>query len=147
MIEFGEIVRVIDDAIPEQCNNCGVQCELATELGELMIAKRIIGHLGEHLVGEDGQEFDRLIEHIVPEDHAEQTKTMIRKLVGEDMNTIDERITMQRDTIAANARSCSGPLNMRAVKGGVRYTVNVCTSARVYIRDKQQHLPMHVTAE
>lgn len=124
-----------------------MQCGIATEIGQLMLAKKTAEHFGGHLVGEDGQEFDRFIENSLPEEMVEKTKVKIRKTVAEDINDIEEKIESYKDQIAANSRSCSGPLNMRAVKNGVSYTATICTSARVHVKGKHQYLPTRITVD
>lgn len=142
-----DITQELDAVVPEKCRNCAVQCELSAELGKILVTKFLYEDFGEKLVGEDGQEFDRIIESTYPEDMAEEAKSNIRKVTGDSMEMIDRDIEDKRAEINANALSCSGPLKMRASKGGITYTVTVCTSNRVNTRGGQEHLPTHVRTD
>jgi hypothetical protein len=143
-MEVFNFLNELDTEVPEKCRNCGVQCELTSELGQMMIAKYAAEHFGGHLVGEEGEQFDRFIESVVPEDHVEEARVGIRKSLGETMEKIDNEIETKREKIAANSRACTGPLNMRARKDGVTYVASLCTSARVNIRGTKQHLWTHI---
>lgn len=143
-MEAIDIQNAVNAVIPDQCRNCGVQCEKARELGMLMAIQVGIEHLAGRLVGEDGQQFDEFLETVIPDDHVDEAKKVIRKNVSSDMDDIDDQIERKKDEIAANARACSGTLNMQAKKDGVTYTAFVCTSARVYNRGDSDHLPVHV---
>lgn len=133
----------------KKCQGCGVQCEAGSRLLSLLFMKHMANRAGESLIGEDGQAFDAMIDEQVPTEFAEEIKQSIRKMVGEDMSDLDQRIDEAKQDKAANELACDGVLKMRASKGDVTYTVNVCTSPRVYLRDGNQpdHLPAHVRAE
>jgi len=142
MPDFSEIT------LPPQCEGCGVQCEAASRLMSLLISKQLAQQAGETLVGEDGERVDEMIDEAVPPEVANDVKHQLRMMVGKDMETIDQEIDSEQAGINANALACSGVLKMRASKGDVTYTANICTSPRVYSRDSVQpeHLPVHIRA-
>lgn len=134
--------------LPDKCMGCAVQCENVAELGKLMANKDMGNMIGESLVGEEGREFDEMLETKLPEKIAAEAKTNLRQLVGDGLEDIDRRITDVKDKITADALACDGVLKMRATKGDVIYTVSVCTSQREYTRDSSapEHLSVHVNA-
>ena len=146
-MEVPDFIEELETVVKDECRNCGVQCELVGELGELLLAKSFAEHVGGHMVGEEGEQFDRFIESVLPEDHVAEAKSGMRKTLGESMEEIDNDIAKKKDQIAANSRSCTGTLNMRARKDGVTYTASVCTSARVNVRGSQRHLPTHIRTD
>lgn len=102
---------------------------------------------GENLVGDAGERFDEIIEAALPEAIADEAKQAIRQRVGKDLEEIDKEVAEIREDMDSNALSCSGILKMRASKGDVTYTVSVCTSPKVYLRDgPASYLPLNVQA-
>lgn len=141
--DVGEIL-----AIPEKCRDCPVQCELQARMGELLMAQQAMGSFGEALVGKKGEKFDEMIDATLPREVADEMKEVARKRVGFDLEKVDENIDETRQEIDAIALSCSGVLKMRATKGDVTYTVSLCTSPRVYLRDGgPAHTPSHIQAD
>lgn len=99
-------------------------------------------------MGEAGEQLDEIIEAHLPADEAEEIKQQTREAVSRGIDDIDKEIDAVQQEINANALSCAGVLKMRAAKDDVSYTVNVCTSARVHVRDGDpQHLPAHIQAK
>jgi hypothetical protein len=134
--------------VPEKCGGCGVQCDLSMDLARAMAMKQAVEHAGGGLVGEAGERFDAMIEATVPEEIADEAKEGIRKSVGEGIGEVDRTIEGIQDEINANALACSGVLKMRASREGVTYTVSVCTSPRIYIRDgPSTQVPTHIRAD
>jgi hypothetical protein len=134
--------------VPEKCSGCGVQCDLSIQLAGVMAMKRTVEHAGESLMGEPGERFDAMVEAMVPEEIADRAKESIRMSVGEDIGEMDKSIEGIQDDINANALSCDGVLKMRASREGVTYTVNVCTSRRIYMRGgAPTQVPTHIRAD
>lgn len=136
-------------AIPDKCRDCGIQCELGRQLLEMTLFRHVAGSAAEELVGDSGMQFDEMIDRAFPEEKADDIKAMFRKNAGNSLEEIDEAIDSCREEIDANAMSCGGVLRMRATKGDVTYTVNVCTSQRLYDRDGKlpKHVPVHIRAD
>lgn len=138
----------VDVPVPAKCNGCPIQCELKSQIAELVFAKHLATVLGGSLIGESGERFDEILDEHLPEDAAEAFKRNARDAVSRGMDDIDHEIEATTQEINANALSCEGNLKMRAAKGDVSYTVSVCTSARVHLRDGgPQHLPAHIQAD
>jgi hypothetical protein len=142
-IEFNHITV----AIPAKCEGCGVQCELAAELVRLSAMKGVVEELGGDLVGEPGERFDATVEARVPEEVADVVKQGIRKSVSAGIGDLDSQIEDLKGVIDANALACGGLFKMRATKGGVTYTVSVCTSPRFYAEGTPTQLPTNILAE
>lgn len=141
-----EVFDLEEAAVPAKCEGCGVQCELTHDLIRLLLSKHLANTAGERLVGDAGKDFDCLVDEHVPEEIADQIKTGFRKSLGNDIANLDEEIETTKQEIQANELACSGVFKMRATRGDVTYTVNVCTSPRIYVRDrsKPEHLPTHI---
>lgn len=146
MIEIFSDLYGVD--LPDRCKGCAVQCENFAELAGLMVHKEMGNMIGESLVGDEGKEFDEMLDSRLPEDIAEEAKVHLRQSVGDGLEDIDQRVTDIKDKISADALACDGVLKMRASKGDVTYTVNVCTSQREYTRDSStpEHMPVHINA-
>lgn len=134
--------------LPDKCMGCAVQCENVAELAKLMARQEMGNRVGESLVGDEGKEFDEMLEANLPKEVAAEAKTNVRQVVGDGLEDVDRRITDVKDKITADALACDGVLKMRATKGDVIYTVSVCTSQREYTRDSSapEHLSVHVNA-
>lgn len=151
-MEFQDVISEINttlaNAYPDKCEGCAVQCDMRGELGALLVQKTVYNHMAaEMLIGEGVAQVDELIDAVFPADQADQAKISIRQMTASELDSLDENIQKVQDKIDANARSCSGPLKMRATKGGVTYVTSICTSANVYVRGVRRHLPAHITAE
>ncbi len=146
---FTNLTSAVDAAVPAKCEGCAVQCDLKSKLGTLLFEKHMAETIGGTLVGKDGEEFDAMLEANFSEEEAILAKQSARQFIGQGIDAVDDEITATHRQIDTNALSCSGVLKMRAAKDDVRYTVSVCTSARVYIRDSEtpQHLLTHIRAE
>ncbi len=139
-----DIILELDKAKLEKCRNCAVQCDLIHDLADLLLKKAAVEYCGEHLVGEDSQKFDEIIESIVPEDYVKTVQIETRKSVSNDLDELDDVIQTVKDQMSDIAASCSGPLNMKAEKNGVTYIVNVCTSTEINAPGEHHHLPAHI---
>lgn len=139
----------IELQMPQKCLGCPIQCELKTQVGSLLFEKHLAESVGGSLVGEMGERFDAMVESQLPEEEAEQIKQSARQAVSKGIDNIDSEIASTRQEIDSNVLSCNGVLKMRAAKAGIRYTVSVCTSRRVYLLngDKPEHAPAHIKAE
>lgn len=146
---FGdEIDFEAQTAIPSECEGCGVQCELQAKIGSLLILKHWMEATGENLIGDEGEQFDERIDAQLPDEVADMIKSGIRSNVSSNLEEIDKNLEDTQQEMSANSLSCGGLLKMRAAKDDVTYTVSVCTSPRLYIRDGDPaHLPTHVKAE
>lgn len=145
---ISEINTTLESAYPDKCEGCAVQCDNRGQLGALLVQKAVYNHMAtEMFIDEGGAQVDELIDAIFPTDQADQAKPSIRQMTASELDGLDENIQKVQDKIDANARSCSGPLKMRATKDGVAYLTSICTSANVYVRGVRKHLPVHITAE
>ncbi len=146
MIEI--LSELYDVDIPDECRGCAVQCENFSKLEGLMVHKEMGNMIGESLMGDEGKEFDEMLESRLPEEVAEGVKTHLRQSIVDGLDDIDQRVSNIKDKISADALACDGVLKMRASKGDVTYTVNVCTSQREYSRDNStpEHMPVHIIA-
>ncbi len=130
--------------VPKECQDCGVQCGLSTEIIGLTYMKDQAIQEGLDLLGEESDEFHALAdEHLSPE-LAERMKQDTRNSVNETLECIDENIERLKIEKEAKALACSGLLKMRASKTGTTYTVGVCTSSLVYNGNQFAHIPAHV---
>lgn len=156
MSEFFEqnLQAEMDIQIPPKCEGCGVQCDLAQKLVGLIMKKNLGLQVGEQLIGDvpifglgEDQELEQIEELGI--ENIEELKSGIRKLVGDGLDNIDDEIDSLNAEINANAIACDGVLKMRASKGDVTYTVSVCTSPRVYMRDSDypEHISAHVKTQ
>ena len=60
--------------LPKKCWDCAVQCGRLVELAVLFNDKRYVTALGEDVIGEGGEVFDRMVDRHFPVDEAEQKK-------------------------------------------------------------------------
>lgn len=140
--------QILADKIPPKCKDCGIQCELGSELVRLLVAKHVVEEEAGGLVGESGDEFDTMVDEQVPMELADEVKRTVRQSASEDLDDIDYAIDEVNREMDSNALACSGILRMRARKGDVSYTVSVCTSSKQYIRDGlSSHIPTHISAK
>lgn len=146
MIEIFSDLYGVD--LPERCRDCAVQCGNFATLAALMHHKEMGNMIGESLVGDEGKEFDEMLDSHLPVEIAEEAKVHLRQSIGDGLEDIDQRVTGIKDKISADALACDGVLKMRASKGDVTYTVGVCTSQREYTRDSStpEHTPVHINA-
>ncbi len=142
-----DIAETIATVVPEKCQQCPVQCGEVRSLGRLLVLKQSMDFAAEGLVGESGAEYDQYVDLTMPSDQAEEMKRFVRQHTGNSLETLDRAIESKEAEIAAYSLSCTGPLNMRAKKDGVTYTAAICTSAKVYTRGGQDHVPVHIKTE
>lgn len=141
------IKHEVSEAIPERCRDCGVQCELAVELGHALLMKYFVTHFAEQLVGKSGEEFDALIDSAIPAEEAASIKQFAREMTALNLDEIDTAIDKTTHEMADNGDACVAPLKMRASKEGTTYTVSVCTSSKQYEANGTSYLPAQVQAQ
>lgn len=139
----GDIDQQVAEVMPERCADCGVQCELGTQLARMLVVKHMMTRAAESLVGESGELFDSKIDETAPAEITDQIKRAARSSTASKLDEIDQDIEDITGEINNNSLLCKGPLKMRASKEGVMYTVSVCTSAG-QCDDGLGHLPTHI---
>lgn len=141
-----ELLRNEVPLVPSKCGNCGVQCDLASQMLELDSRKEIAALFGQYALTED---FVRDVEERISPEEVENFAAFTRNVVGNSMEEIDEQIEAIQREIDNNAQVCDGTFKMRATKNGVTYTASVCTSSRVYAssEDNKAHIATHVQAK
>jgi hypothetical protein len=141
---FGEIVETIEATIPDKCRDCPVQCEAMANLAKLVLHKNAMLEYGDNLMGDGGQALEDVLKSMVPEERVEDMTKDHRQIVVDNIDDIDDQIAAKEEEMAGISRSCSGVLRLRAKKAGVTYLVSLCSSNRVNIRGKADHLPAHI---
>ncbi len=136
--------------IPPKCQDCGIQCDLASKILKLAVAGELVEGIGGSLLGESGEKFNEMLRFkVADEEIADRMAESTRQGVGDSLEKIERQVEDIKEDSAAYALACQGILKMQATKGDVTYTVSVCTSARAYTRDNgvPKHLGMHIQAD
>lgn len=139
---------MIEFNIPEKCLSCPIQGALRVTYEGEEDTNEILTELGEHLVGEPGQQFDEIIESstkgFAADEEIKEVQEAVRKGVAEKMEDVEES---QAKLIAVSgmfAAHCNGALKMRAAKGCRQYTVAICTSEEVETNEGAALIPTRI---
>lgn len=95
----------------------------------------------EHLVGEDGRQFDQLIDENLPEELVDMVKQDFRSRMATKLDEADEKVEDARGRMAAAGAVCEGPVEACAARGGMLYTATVCASSEFYDDDGDMTFP------
>lgn len=140
------IDREVDQEVPEACADCAVQCELASRLSKVYLAKLSIEHFAEDkLLGEGGAEFDAIVDDSFPSEVTNSIKQGTRQEVAQALGDMDDEAMRLKNLMHSASSTCSRPLKMRASKEWTTYTVTVCTSPLPYINADARHVPTHLS--
>ncbi len=139
-----DLQNELDDAIPAHCSDCGVQCELAKQLGALLVDKLKETADAEHIMDAPNQLYEYFAEERLSPEAVNNIKTAIFSEAAKKINKIDDKITSVRDEMKLFSSECNGVMRMRMELNGSLYKAAICTTASKYVADNA-HIPAHVS--